>query len=618
MNFFISKIKLWFRNGTMPCTYEFFQDKVNVITGASSTGKSSILKIIDYCLLQNRCNIVQDVINESVSWYGLLFYVDGKPYTVIRKAPTVEHAEMVVIFRKEVYLPDDDPIIKDGDTRPKALVSLNKLLGIPTKLRLESKVKLNFRHFLLFNYLTEDIIATESTYQDLRFFRDREYDKVLDDLFKLVIGVNEKKRRDLETELEEAKVKYSKIVERQKKEGSDAEAYVTKKKNFVQELAKLNLCDPQDVGGDPESWLRVLTSVIEDYKVQFKSVSDDNKRKKLESEIAQRKETLGYYISLEKEYSVYKKRLSRNKDCLQPIEFIEAHMGDVFNYYETGILMNKLKNAWLSLKKEYTPEVTLPSDFNKRKNQLNDEISKLQLELDRLNPMVSTQSSVQWLRKVILLAERVDKELKKEPQITIKEEDIIRGENEVIALEEKLKRLDARSENAIGDLNTCIGEYFISQKGMSDSYKDCMPTYSTAEHSIMLDRKGWEYPISNVGSKSNYMFLHLCYFLGLHDLILTKENPLVLPFLFIDQPSIPYYADRFNDSVIEDEDKGKLTEAFKLIQRFMQMVSSKGKHFQIILIEHAGPDYWKNMKSFKTIKVFTKHQGLIPEGSIKK
>ena len=47
MNFYISKIRLWFEKGEKPRDLEFEADKVNVITGDSSTGKSSVLKIID-------------------------------------------------------------------------------------------------------------------------------------------------------------------------------------------------------------------------------------------------------------------------------------------------------------------------------------------------------------------------------------------------------------------------------------------------------------------------------------------------------------------------------------------------------------------------------------------
>ena len=73
MNFYIKKIRLWFNNHPKPQDYEFHPNKVNVVTGDSSTGKSSILRIIDYCLMAQESTIVDDVINNNVSWYGLSF-----------------------------------------------------------------------------------------------------------------------------------------------------------------------------------------------------------------------------------------------------------------------------------------------------------------------------------------------------------------------------------------------------------------------------------------------------------------------------------------------------------------------------------------------------------------
>ena len=71
MNFYIKKIRLWFHRHPEPKEYEFKPNKVNVVTGDSSTGKSSILRVIDYCLMAKESTIVEDVINTNVSWYGL-------------------------------------------------------------------------------------------------------------------------------------------------------------------------------------------------------------------------------------------------------------------------------------------------------------------------------------------------------------------------------------------------------------------------------------------------------------------------------------------------------------------------------------------------------------------
>lgn len=80
MKFHINKITLWFKNNAKPRTIDFLPNKVNVITGGSGTGKSSILSIFDYCMLSTKANIAEEVINENVSWYGLDFRINDKDF----------------------------------------------------------------------------------------------------------------------------------------------------------------------------------------------------------------------------------------------------------------------------------------------------------------------------------------------------------------------------------------------------------------------------------------------------------------------------------------------------------------------------------------------------------
>jgi hypothetical protein len=52
MNFQIEKIILWpKKTGLPPRVLRFELSKVNVISGDSRTGKSAIIPIIDYCLV---------------------------------------------------------------------------------------------------------------------------------------------------------------------------------------------------------------------------------------------------------------------------------------------------------------------------------------------------------------------------------------------------------------------------------------------------------------------------------------------------------------------------------------------------------------------------------------
>ena len=190
-------------------------------------------------------------------------------------------------------------------------------------------------------------------------------------------------------------------------------------------------------------------------------------------------------------------------------------------------------------------------------------------------------------------------------------------------LNEKLTRLKAKNENALGNLNDSIEKYFRWQRGISESYRDYKPLYSMEEKMLMLEREKGEYPESNVGSKSNYMFLHLCYFYGLHDLLMSNGNEQIPQFLFIDQPSIPYYADKNehrnadDDEVISNDDQERLREAFNLTDKFMKEMLKKG-HFQIILVEHARPEYWQDLDSFVTRYEFRRGDGLIPANVINK
>ena len=614
MNFYISKIRLWFKNGAKPRDLEFYKDKVNVIWGDSSTGKSSVLKIIDYCLLEERCTIVQDVINENVSWYGMVFHIDEEPYTIIRKAPRVEEIEMKVIFKKGDFLPDN-PEANLDDVRPKVLIKMNELFHIPTKIKLDSKIKLSFRHFLLFNYLTEDIIATESMYQDFSFFKNNEYLKIREDLFKMAIGVDEFKMKELESILKSAEDRNRRLLRKQETEIEEQQKLQKTRDEISKEVENLGLGDATMLGNDAYAWASNIKEIVGKCRIQFMDDRANQRRNELMLELYDVREKLGYFESLERECKTYMKRLKLQHDSLAPLDYLKEHLAELLNYQETGQLIKELSTAWQSIKDSYIPVVKLPDDFEKRRIELKNRQEELNKEIMSLNPFQPEKKGVMWISRAALLADRMEKELVKAPKQTVTDEMIIQNSQEITSANDKLIKLRAKNENAIGNLNNAIWKYFRYQSGISESYRSCRPMYSMDLNMLMLEREIGEYPIANVGSKSNYMFLHLCYFFGLHDLMMENKNEQTSSFLFIDQPSIPYYADknvqRSDDGNMSNDDQIKLKEAFKLTDKFMREMTNRG-HFQIIMVEHAGEEYWEDLDTFATRYHFTREEGLVP------
>ena len=72
MFFQLRKLILWPRIDAAPRVLSLRPGDVNVISGASKTGKSAVIPIIDYCLGADKCTIPVGIIRENCSWFGIL------------------------------------------------------------------------------------------------------------------------------------------------------------------------------------------------------------------------------------------------------------------------------------------------------------------------------------------------------------------------------------------------------------------------------------------------------------------------------------------------------------------------------------------------------------------
>ena len=618
MRFIIHEIKLWFKGNNKPAkSYELLPNKVNVITGDSTTGKTSFWSIIDYCLMANRTNIANSI-NEKVEWYGLRFTINSNEISIARKAPTKDTISSEVYFAYGLLPSTPQSNIQIAEIKS----ILDKEFGITDALRFPygkdmGKVTFNlsYRHFLLFNSLTEDIIGTSSTYFDTSFYGKEEYDKALKHIFDLVIGINDMENSKAKERIEQIDAEIKKISSQTKRNVQSERTFENGVFRLIGRLVENGILEYSFNVESLDEAMTTLEYLIKDTK---KSADNSNLFEEIDKLNVRRteiKQQLSIVDRYKKEYNTYKKNLIKSADSLKPIKYLSKYLSDqLVESYETNIFIETLET---SLK-------TIQIELLKRKNEplkISVDVDGLYKELHsvetRLNKLKSIRQSYQSeADKFILIGE-----IKNAYENLLRQKKIFPIDNirlnqlneEKLELGKNLKDIDEVRYLMKNLLNECIQRNYNKLESLP-AYKDCKTLFNDTDMILQLKPNDELFPLDNVGSKSNYMFMHLCFYLGLHEHMINVGQIHVPQFLFIDQPSIPYYTGSSNEKTSND-DKKKLLDAFSLIDSFVSYINNEKKEiFQIFMVEHAPKDYWldNNLLNFHTVEEFINGEGLIP------
>ncbi len=623
MNFYIKTLKLWFSTHRQPKKYEFHPDKVNVITGDSSTGKSSILQIIDYCLLSENSRIVDDVINENVSWYGLVFNMNGVDYALARKAPE-DGVVSYDFFWKEYCseLPDETPGVTVGMRRADIEARLNEIVGISDKMSIggNPKNKLYFRQLFPLSYLTEDIIATMGSYFDYEYIDERFDTEDFKSMLRFVIGSDDRELQTLNKQLNALNKEILKEEKQRNIDENNRQRYEKQKADLGGKAIQLGLISPEHIDIEEKALIDIIERKIRELNDLKRSHKKLERIGKIYQKRNELKMELDEYRHLQLEYNRAVKYAQSVKDSMMPMDFLLKNINRQILSEETLLLYKSLESTFVTLKAQNLIPDTLPEDFQKSREAKKKELERVDAEIARLDELSKQSVNPDVMFKYFTFAQ--DFKALKKVEAKFKGEAVLQNmndkRNELIG---KINVMNERIENNIKDLDTEIQTYYDEQDGMSSSYKGCTLHFNVDKLNIELRKNGKYGIIKNVGSKSNYMFMHLCFYLGLHQYLLLKENNPVPSFLIVDQPSIPYYSGKKGNvgkTMNERDDAQRLTSAFELIESFMRqnVCDAQDKHFQIIMLEHANREYWEGkFPHFNTNYVFVKGEdyGLIPE-----
>src|SRR6266478_1850679 len=93
MFFQIKEIVLWPKHPAFePRRVQFEIGKVTVISGASRTGKSAVIPIIDYCLASGSCSIPVKTIRDACEWFGVIVKTSTGEKLFARREPGTQRS----------------------------------------------------------------------------------------------------------------------------------------------------------------------------------------------------------------------------------------------------------------------------------------------------------------------------------------------------------------------------------------------------------------------------------------------------------------------------------------------------------------------------------------------
>ncbi len=663
MKLAILKVILWPKDSNhSPRVIHFAPGKINIITGESGTGKSTITWIIDYCLGSEKCSIPVGLIREVTGWFGLHLQLANTEMIVARRNPEDQQTTTDFYWAEGLSLVVPPTVEKNA--RVEDLKNrFNQISHLPS-LDFSTDDNVGFggrascRDMAAFNFQPQHIVANPFTF----FFKadTTEHREKLRIIFPLVLGAidastlakqrelkdtereHERLRRELDARLNAARVWEAEVegyyLQAQglgllpnspaPETNWTLEKYILELQKVPQTVETMDLPDVEK--GTNEAAVMELTAII-------------NEEDRLGQEIGSMRRRLSKLDQLSSSVGEYNTTLTSQEDRLQGVGWFQEKLQNTHEcpvcaavhaqgnprLAELVTLAGELKSLTASV---HQAPAKLDQELAVLREELRDQegaISKARQKRKHLESQSAEQSRQrQRVRQIYLFVGRVEQAL--ENVRASRNVDELRQKVKVLADKiVQLKRdLDPRAQR--DRLNAAVEK--VSAK-IADYARLLQLEHATENVRLNIRELTLQFtPLSGrtdflweVGSGQNWVGYHVAGLLALHEHFIGMSNNPVPRFLAIDQPSQVYFPEAWPS--IEQAPSGQATvdgspdidgvrRIFSALSHFMEAVAEQ---FQIIVTEHAGSITWEGIPHVHLVSNWRTGHGdfLIPDSWLK-
>lgn len=633
MYFQIRGIVLWPRNGNFePRTLKFELGKVNIISGASRTGKSAVVPIIDYCLGSSTCSIPVNTIRKYCEWFGIVVATSQGEKLLARKEPGAQRST------DEMFLLEAEKISKipsrlTKNTNATAVKRLLDDLANLSNLDFSGGEEASgfdgrpaFRDLAAFTFQPQNVVANP----DVLFFKTNTYEhrEKLRKIFPYVLGAVTPALMAKQFELNRTR----QLLRRKEKELKDAQevsarwlADLRSKFSEAQELGLIPRLE-EDISRDQmiELLEEVITRTDLTLAVSTTTISDAlrelNNLESEEREVSRELTTLRHRLEEMNRIRVgvqqYEAALSVQRGRLQLSSWLVSHATDESDCPMCGShtdsakrklqgLSQRLEEVEMAAGADKDKEV--PAAFDRELQRVTTDVGNaterlraVQIRKKALTGRSKEASEQQFSAKrterfIGNLESSLDlhRELGSDSELV---EEVRTLKETVLALEGELRGQDveARKRRALRTINTNAGKLLphLDIENPNDSI-----SLETNDLTIKVLGSERDNYLSEIGSGSNWLSYHLAVLLSLHQFYLSQKNSPVPAFLVLDQPSQVYFPKHVvsrdveveDDPKVRDEDVDAVRKAFEVMGSVVR--GEKGK-LQLIVLDHASSEVW--------------------------
>jgi len=618
----------------------FDRESVNIVTGASNTGKTAIIKTIDYCLGSSKCNI-PSFIKDRVSHVSVKWSDGTTELLVSRVVPSVlrpSTLQMFVDYGSVVQLPDSPSELKGKTQKDQARLVIERLFGIGNVFQekqgnADVPNRISIRQATPYLFLTKGVIDSETTL--MHGLDDPKAAAHIIGAIPFFLGAVGEEEMNAERRLKQL----SKAVEYEEKKWAEFErskdGAVDKCHAVIREAMQCGIIPTMALNNDVEGLLPLLHDIANWQPLKM-VYPDDDQMKEL---IRQKSEAFEHLHQLKR----------KRKSAEQANETV----GEFDNVVDRQLSKIKAAEFFDSTATVKTCPVCsshmlLETKTSKAIEHAFSELSRERSVVRAHRPLLG--AFVENLNKAIFeqqaTVEKIDQQLRalvEESETAKKAQDsnqrAIRVSGRVSFFldafqkpenydTEKLKNyreeiadLEDRFDKSHKEEKLRIAESLIS--GYASEIFDDLPRgepcntgkilfLSRKPSIVVYDHKlNREHRFEDIGSDENYLSLHIAFIFGMQRFLEEACRP-VPGVVILDQVSRPYFPQEGELDEVElssDEDTAALRQYFKFL--FKEVCNRSG--LQVIVLEHAyfrDDDQYRNAVKYRWPK--KGHEKLIP------